>query len=76
MRLNGKTALVTGASSGIGTAVTEALRNEGATVVAADIYCDAPVRLESLPQLDIFVSSAGISHAGSIAQTDSKNGGS
>ena len=37
MRLAGKTALVTGAASGIGNAVTLAFLREGATVLAADV---------------------------------------
>ena len=36
-KLNGKVAVVTGAGSGIGAAITEALHHEGAKVVAADI---------------------------------------
>jgi 3-oxoacyl-[acyl-carrier protein] reductase len=37
MRLTGKTALVTGAASGIGKAVVAAFQREGAKVIAADI---------------------------------------
>ena len=36
-RLQGKTALVTGAAQGIGAAVVRAMRREGAIVYAADI---------------------------------------
>lgn len=39
MRLAGKSALVTGAASGIGNAVVAALIREGAEVIAADINC-------------------------------------
>lgn len=39
--LSGKTALVTGAASGMGAAVARALAREGAAVVAADIQTDA-----------------------------------
>lgn len=40
-RFNGKKALVTGASGGIGTALVRALRNEGALVAASDRDCSA-----------------------------------
>lgn len=40
-RLNGKTALVTGAAQGIGRAITEAFLREGARVIATDLSGDA-----------------------------------
>lgn len=40
MRLSGKTAIVTGASSGIGRAIARVFAREGATVVCADITTD------------------------------------
>ena len=41
MSLQGKIALVTGAGSGIGNAITVALAEAGATMVAADINVEA-----------------------------------
>ena len=43
MSLAGKTAIVTGAASGVGRGICEALRDEGATVYATDIQED-PLR--------------------------------
>lgn len=40
MRLNGKTALITGAATGIGFAIATAFRREGARVVLADLDLD------------------------------------
>ncbi|MCO5731375.1 SDR family NAD(P)-dependent oxidoreductase [Rhizobium sp. SSA_523] len=40
MRLAGKTAIITGASSGIGRAISLLFASEGATVVAADVTAD------------------------------------
>ncbi|HTG63386.1 MAG TPA: SDR family NAD(P)-dependent oxidoreductase, partial [Sphingomicrobium sp.] len=76
MRLSGKTAIVTGAGSGIGKATVELFRKEGATVVGADIHgadfeCDAgdEEQVEALVAhtvrdhggLDIFFANAGVS---------------
>lgn len=48
MRLQGKTAIVTGAASGIGKAVALKLAEEGAGVVAADINGDAANKIAAL----------------------------
>jgi len=45
-RLDGKIAIVTGAASGIGKASVELFRNEGATIVGADVSDGADVRCE------------------------------
>lgn len=76
MRLSGKVAIITGASSGIGKASAELFRSEGATVVGADLKgadfeCDAgdEEQVEALVAhtvrdhggVDIFFANAGIS---------------
>src|SRR5205814_5303677 len=76
-RLAGKVAIVTGAASGIGKATVELFRNEGATVVGADIGEGADVQADAGSEdavrdlvnqaardhggLDIFFANAGIS---------------
>lgn len=76
-RLPGKVAIVTGAASGIGKASVDLFRNEGATVVGADIgeganmRCDAGSEdelrdlvdrvVQQQGKLDIFFANAGVS---------------
>jgi NAD(P)-dependent dehydrogenase (short-subunit alcohol dehydrogenase family) len=76
-RLEGKIAIVTGAASGIGKATVELFRDEGATVVGADVGEGADVRSDAGSEadvqalvdqvvaqhgrLDIFFANAGIS---------------
>lgn len=76
-RLAGKVAIVTGAASGIGKATVELFRNEGATVVGADVGEGSDVRADAGSEgdvhalvqqvvrdhggLDIYFANAGIS---------------
>ena len=76
-RLDGKIAIVTGAASGIGKASVELFRNEGATVVGADVSDGADVRCDAGSEdeirslvdqvvaehgrLDVFFANAGVS---------------
>jgi NAD(P)-dependent dehydrogenase (short-subunit alcohol dehydrogenase family) len=80
MRFNGKTAIVTGGASGIGKAVVELLRSEGAQVRVWDIQGDEqPVDLTrddsiqhalvALGQVDILVYSAGVQTYGTAVST-------
>ncbi len=79
--LKGKMALVTGAASGIGFALVQALREQGAVVTGADIADGADTKLDvtseadwdrvmrTLPQLDLLILSAGISQASPLVDT-------
>ncbi|MDQ2648829.1 MAG: SDR family oxidoreductase [Actinomycetota bacterium] len=84
-RLAGKVAIVTGGASGIGAAVVDRFRAEGATVVVLDLADGADVRCDVTDQaavdaafetvaadhdgLDVLVNSAGIAHVGNLATT-------
>jgi NAD(P)-dependent dehydrogenase (short-subunit alcohol dehydrogenase family) len=86
-RLEGKVAVVTGGASGIGAAVVERFRREGATPVvldlapSADVVCDvtdgAAVErafddvVARHGRLDVLVVSAGIPHVGTVTTTTS-----
>ena len=69
MDVAGRVAIVTGGSAGIGRAVADQLRSEGATVIVADIAEPEPVDMsrpddirrlfERLDRLDILVNNAG-----------------
>lgn len=84
-RLAGKRAVVTGGSSGIGAAVVERFRADGASVVNLDVSDDADVVCDvtdaravaaafdtavgELGGLDLLVTSAGIAHIGTATST-------
>ena len=84
-RLAGKVAIVTGGASGIGAAVVERFRAEGATVAVldlaepADLVCDVTdgdgvagafdTVVRDHGHLDLLVTSAGVPHVGTIATT-------
>jgi len=84
-RFDGKVCVVTGGASGIGAAVVDRLRDEGATVAVIDLApgadhpCDVtdPAAVatvfdavaEEHGRIDVLVTSAGIAHVGTLAST-------
>lgn len=85
-RLDGKVCVVTGGMSGIGAAVVQRFRGEGATVDVVDVadgadhVCDVtdPTAVgscfgtiaESRGRIDVLVTSAGIAHVGTLTSTE------
>ena len=70
MRLDGKVALITGAASGIGRAVTHLFRQEGASVIAADLdQAGAAAALGNGPGRPVRLDVAAEADWDSLAQT-------
>jgi 2-deoxy-D-gluconate 3-dehydrogenase len=59
-RLDGKTAVVTGASRGLGAAMADALENAGAKVVRLSFRSEVSGLLDQAGEADILVNNAGI----------------
>lgn len=84
-RLDGKVCVVTGGASGIGAAIVERFRDEGAAVVVVDLAetgdhtCDVtdPTAVSATfdeiaaahGRIDVLVTSAGIAHVGTLEST-------
>jgi NAD(P)-dependent dehydrogenase (short-subunit alcohol dehydrogenase family) len=83
VKLAGKRVVITGGARGIGAAMADRFRREGASVLTADLAgsdfdCDVadPVQLKALldhaGEMDIFCSNAGIATLGGPEETDEK----
>lgn len=83
MQLQGKRVVITGGGQGIGAALAERFRHEGASVLTADlrgadVYCDvtqeADLRklIERAGEIDLFVSNAGMATVGGPEVEDHK----